>query len=885
MQGIRIWALLFLFGLAFAPSATAQLQRVPNTTLTNFPAQPPVFGYSISNAFPTLTFNQPVCITSPPGETNRLFVLEKTGNIVVITNLANPTKTVFMTIPVFSSSESGLLGMAFHPGYATNRYFYLFTSQDLTTSQGSGLHQCISRFQTSAGNSNSASTTTEQYLIRQRDTQGNHNGGDLHFGPDGYLYASVGDEGLQYNGNLHAQVITNKFFSAILRLDVDKKPGNLAPNSHPANTTNYFIPPDNPYIGVTNFNGRTFSASAVRTEFYSIGYRNPWRMSFDPLTGHLYVADVGQDIYEEVSVVTNGANAGWAYYEGNVLAKTLYPSETTILTNPPAGLLFPIQVYHHTTGGSSNIGQSVSGGIVYRGTRISQLYGYYIFGDYQSGNIWALRYDVTNTIPYTRITGANGPVAFGRDPRNGDVLICQINNGQIARLDYNSTPVGAPLPATLAATGAFTNMTTLDTAPGIVAYDVNNPFWSDTAIKSRWFSIPNTNLTMTFSANGNWSFPTGTVWMKHFELELTNGVPASRKRLETRFIIRNTTGIYGVTYRWDSATNATLVAEAGLDENFTLDDGNGNLRTQTWRYPSRTECNICHTIQGGYALGFDTAQLNRDYNYDTATTNQLEALRLAGYFSNTISNRHLLVALAHTTNNAVSLDYRVRSYLEANCAGCHQPGGVIAANWDARISTSGQFNNIINGALNNSFGNTNNRVVVPGSLANSVLFQRVANMGAGHMPPLATSIVNTQAVNLLAAWITNELPSYVSYATWQTNYFGSTNSPDAAQLADPDGDNADNYLEYLTGTNPTNSASGWGVSMASSNGNAVVVIPQIANRAFEIQSTTNLFNTNSWTPLNIPDNAPFFPISNRTATVTEPLQSAPRFYRARVFEP
>jgi glucose/arabinose dehydrogenase len=135
--------------------------------------------------------------------------------------------------------------------------------------------QCFSRFQVSATNANAALPGTEFLLIAQFDTAGNHNGGDLHFGPDGYLYASLGDEGAQYNGNRNAQIITNKFFSAILRIDVDKRPGNLLPNSHPASSTNYLVPADNPYIGLTSFNGQPVDPTKIRTEFYSIGYRNP----------------------------------------------------------------------------------------------------------------------------------------------------------------------------------------------------------------------------------------------------------------------------------------------------------------------------------------------------------------------------------------------------------------------------------------------------------------------------------------------------------------------------------------------------------------------------------------------------------------------------------
>lgn len=756
--------------LAF--SGTAQLARVPNTSLASLPPQPPQFGYTINNAFPSVSLSQPVCIASPPQETNRLFILEKGGNIIVITNLAAPTRTVFMSLPVFASGESGLLGLAFHPGYATNGYFFVYSSRSLTTSQGGGLHQRISRFQTTPPSANSALANTELPLITQIDGADNHNGGDLHFGPDGYLYASVGDEGAQYNGNRHAQVITNKFFSAILRLDVDKRPGNLLPNSHPASSTNYFIPADNPFVGVTIFNGQTFNAAAVRTEFYSIGYRNPWRFSFDTGTGLLFVGDVGQDLYEEIDVITNGANCGWAYYEGLHLAKTLYPGQPTILTNPPPGLNFPIQEIPHS-GNSNYIGSSVIGGGVYRGSRLAQLYGAYIFSDNSSSRVWMLRYNGSNTVPFQLLTDASSPAAFGTDPRNGDVLIAQLGNNQIGRLDYNASPVGTPLPPTLAATGAFADLTTLTPAAGIVPYDLNVPFWSDNAIKSRWFSVPNTNLSIGYDATGNWSFPTGTVWIKHFEMELTNGIAASRKRLETRFIVRNPNGIYGITYRWDSATNATLVAEAGTDDALTINDG-GNVRTQVWHYPSRSECLVCHTAAGGYGLGFRTEQLNRNFTHGAMTTNQISALSAAGYFNAPMTNDPgSLLVLATVTNPDASLEFRARSYLAANCAQCHQPGGTAQrANWDARITTSTANAGLIRGVPANNFGSTNNFIIAPQSPSNSILLRRISVRDLGNppsiqMPPLASNLADAQGMLLISNWINSlsltELPNVPAF--------------------------------------------------------------------------------------------------------------------------
>ena len=235
------------------------------------------------------------------------------------------------------------------------------------------------------------------------------------------------------------------------------------------------------------------------------------------------------------------------------------------------------------------------------------------------------------------------------------------------------------------------------------------------------------------------------------------------------------------------------------------------------------------------------------------------------------------------TNSAVSLKFRVRSYLAANCEQCHQPGGISSALWDARLSTPGPLTGIINGPLHNDFGNTDNRVIVPGSLADSVLFPRVANLGASHMPPLATSVINKEAVELLAAWITNDLPNYVSFAAWQSNYFGAANAPNAGPDDDADADGAKNYLEYLTQTNPTNWLDAWKISVELSNNTPQIIFPQVANRAFEVQETANLMNDDPWSPLDVPGNEPFFSSSNRTLTVEDSLNTdTNRFYRVRV---
>jgi len=729
--------------------------REPNSSLA-LPAEPPLSGLAAVDAFPGLTFVDPVALVSPPGETNRLFVLERTGQIQVITNLANPTKTLFLDISrnVNPEGEGGLLGLAFHPGYITNRWFFVFYTLDTTSEVGTGFHDRLARFETSPTDPNQAQADSELALITQFDGSPYHNGGDIHFGPDGYLYLSLADEGVRGGESGNSRFITKDFFSAILRIDVDLRPGSLPPNPHPANSMNYAIPPDNPFIGATNFNGNTIDPQTVRTEFWAVGLRNPWRFCFDSPTGRVYCGDVGQDSREEIDLIVRGGNYGWNYREG----RDRYSDD------PPAGVTFLEPIYDY----GRDQGTCVIGGVVYRGSRMPQLFGEYIFGDCINGNIWSLHYDGTNATDLRQIASLSRVCTFGFDPANGDILMAPDSTSTpIYRLDY-SKDVGTPLPPTLADTGAFANLATLQPEPGIVPYDVNVPFWSDRARKTRWFSVPDTEKVIGFSSQANWSFPNGTVWIKHFEIDLTNGVAQSARRLETRFLVRNSGGIYGITYRWDDTqTNAFLVPAEGLDEPLQIQDG-GTTRTQVWHYPARSQCVTCHTPEAGFALGFNTFQLNRDHDYGGIVTNQILALSQSGYFSNPIDSVAGLLAYAHATNEAASLEHRARSYLGANCVQCHQTGGIGRGNWDARLTTPLSEAGIINGVLADSGGDANDKVIKPGSLEHSTMWRRVAELGPQHMPPLATSELNQEAIALIARWITNQVQSVpeVPVVTW-----------------------------------------------------------------------------------------------------------------------
>lgn len=347
MKSFRAILLALAAALVVASPAAAQVKDEP---LNIGPVR----------AFPKLKIRRPVVVTHAGDGTNRLFICTQQGVIHVIPNDPEVEETTtFLDIEsrvVYKENENeeGLLGLAFHPKYKENGEFFIYYN---TTDKP---HTCIvSRFRVSKDDPNKADPNSEERLMQIDQPFWNHNGGTIVFGPDGYLYIGLGDGGAANDPHGNGQNLET-WLGSMLRIDVDHKDEGKA----------YAIPKDNPFVG----------KAGAKPEIYAYGFRNIWRMSFDRETGTLWAADVGQNLWEEIDIVVKGGNYGWNLREGK---HKFGPNGADARPD----LIDPIWEYHH------DIGKSITGGHVYRGKKVPALVGCYLYGDYVSGRLWALKYD------------------------------------------------------------------------------------------------------------------------------------------------------------------------------------------------------------------------------------------------------------------------------------------------------------------------------------------------------------------------------------------------------------------------------------------------------------------------------------------------------------
>lgn len=716
------------------------------------PTLPSTSGYALEDALPGLSFKQPVAIATAPGEKDRLFIVEKGGLIHVVTGYpAKPAKSVFLDVAKMladkgvgtlgTDGEWGVLGLAFHPRYAETGFVFVTYDMKVKESGKTLGFNCLSRFTVSKSNPNELDPASELRLLAQLDPAAYHNGGDIHFGPDGYLYYSMGDGGGHYDAYDNARYIDKDFFAAIYRLDVDAKPESLAPNPHSqASTTfpsavqpgGYKVPSDNPFIQASSHNGKALDPSKIRTEVYACGFRNPWRFSFDSSRGDLFLGVVGEDRWEQVYLVKPGTNGGWSYLEGS--------HDGPRIKDKPAGVTFTKPIYEYPHGNDTIFsGNSISGGVVSHSRNLDELDGAYIFGDYISHCVWAIRKDGDTWKP--QLLARSGAVsAFGTDPVNGDTLLADIDRGRIQKL-ARAPQRQTPPPKRLSETGAFADVAKLTPAPGVVPYAVNHPAWNGGAVSRRWFSLPGKEK-IGFNETGQWTFPTGTIWIQQLDEPAAGDKPG--KRLETRFLVKTETAIYGITYKWrPDQSDAELVPEGGLPAG-PEDKGRPT--------PGRAECLMCHTAIAGYTLGMNTWQLNGPSLSDPAN-NQLKALISGGQLDAKpiqLEGAPSFAALSDTTR---TLEDRCRSYLAVNCSHCHQQDGVASSPWSTKADFTTSRTRMIDGGLNTNFGDKANRVIAPGDPDHSMILKRLKGDGVPRMPMGSSGPLDQVAIDVLTEWI------------------------------------------------------------------------------------------------------------------------------------
>jgi glucose/arabinose dehydrogenase len=744
-------------------------RRVALTTSTVVGSPEPPPPYRVKRVYPDMKVSYPIAVAHQPGSDLLLLITQPWSY--------GPTKLQRMKDDQHTATAETLLEMdgtaysiAFHPDFLKNGYVYIGWN-------GPG-----------SGPSAAKKTRITRYTIDQKPpyrldpksaleiiswASDGHNGGAMAFGPDGMFYVTSGDGTSDSDTNIAGQDMT-KLLSKVLRIDVD----------HPDPGKTYSVPKDNPFVGMKD----------VRPETWAFGLRNPWRMTVDQKTGQLWVGQNGQDLWEQAYLVHKGDNYGWSVMEGShpfYLGRKL----------GPAPLVKPTVEHHHSEF------RSLTGGIVYYGAKYPDLQGAYLYGDYSTGKIWGIRHDGTREIWHKELASTRLQITgFGTDS-HGEILITDHHNpGGFYTLE--ATPKDLPpskFPHVLSASGLFRSVKGHVMEPAMIPYSVNAPLWSDGAHKERWLGLPGADSKIDFTTNRGWNFPDQTVLVKSFALEMEEGKPESRRWIETRFLTRQDGEWYGYSYLWnDEQTDGTLVEGKGMDRDFIIKvppsaEHPDGRRKQTWHYPSRAECMVCHSRAANWVLGLTELQMNREHDYDGVRDNQLRVLEHLGLlrvgYAEETRNRMREEAqqkgmtekqanqyverqtatrgqrevpetsllsfapeeyrrLVDPYDKTADLTARAKSYLHANCAQCHVEAGGGNAAMELEFTTKLDKMRILDvKPLHDSYGVQDARLVAPGSPERSVLLRRLTHRDAGHMPPLATSVVDRKAVEMLREWI------------------------------------------------------------------------------------------------------------------------------------
>jgi uncharacterized repeat protein (TIGR03806 family) len=743
-------------------------KRVPLTTSTvvGFPDPPPP--YRVSRVLTTYRPDYPIMVRAIPGSDQMLVITQPQayGPTTISRFRDAAGTTVADATKVLVTPNGGTAyDIAFHPKFAENGY--VFIGWNGRANDQKKKHSKITRYTMKTAPPYDLDPKSEAVVI-EWESDG-HNGAAVCFGNDGMMYVTSGDGTADSDANLTGQR-TDLLLAKVLRIDVD----------HPAPGKMYSVPKDNPFVGDARF----------APETWAYGFRNPWRITSDPKTGHIWVGQNGQDLWEQAYFVRKGENYGWSVMEGS---HPFYPTRKA----GPTPITKPTVEHHHSEA------RSLTGGIVYYGEKLPGLKGAYLYGDYSTGRIWAVKHDGDRVLWHKEVAITSMKITGFSTDTKGELLICDHagpGQGGFYTLELNPAPKEpSTFPKKLTASGLFESVKEHRMKAGVIPYSVNASFWSDGMYKERFIALP-AGETIGFTHTRGWNFPDKTVIVKSFAAEAIEGDPASRKWIETRFLTKQEGEWFGYSYIWNVAgTDATLVEVKGMDREVVIRVAGGSERKQVWHYPSRAECMVCHSRAQNFVLGLCELQMNKDHDYGGGRVeNQLRVLEGLGMLKaenlgdvrrklaatdtwkglkNTLADQFVLLQqpqpgqkeaktakllnqspdqfkkLVDPYDKTQDLTLRARSWLHANCSSCHVEAGGGNAQIDLEFGTALDKMRILDvKPMHQTFDLADARLLAPGAPDRSVLIHRLGTRGPGQMPPLASTRVDAGGVELMRLW-------------------------------------------------------------------------------------------------------------------------------------
>lgn len=685
----------------------------------------PPLPYTVEKTFTRHEWRGPLYVADEPG-TDRLWVVqvgrpdEKDSRIVRISDdPASDQSEVVLELP----NAIGY-SVCFHPSYAENGQVFVFTNSPKNEPDR---QNHITRYTVDRAGARRVDPASAEVVIEWKST--GHDGGDMAFGNDGYLYITTGD-GTSDSDLWNSGQTLNDLLGSVLRIDVDRHEGDRP----------YAVPRDNPFVDRPD----------ARPEIWAYGLRNPWRMTIDRVSGQLWVGNNGQDLWETAYLVRRGDNYGWSVYEGS------HPFYLERRRGPTP--IVPPTIEH-----SHAEFRSLTGGVVYRGERFPELDGAYVYGDYASGRIWAMKHDGQRPLWHREIADTALQIASFRVDQRGELLVTDHGGGLYRLVPAPPVERTVPFPTRLSQTGLFADTRTHRVAPGLIPYSVTASGWNDGAEAERFLAVPG-EAKVGFAAGSAWSFPDGTALVQ----TLSKAQAESPRRIETRILLRQQGEWAGYSYRWNEEQSDAILVPAGGDEAILPPTDAGEARG-SWRFPSRAECMTCHSRAANFVLGVTGGQLNRDHDYGAATDNQLRALDHIDFFTNHLPKPPAeLDHMVDPRDESQGLEARARAYLQVNCSVCHVEAGGGNSQMQLSAATPRDAMKLIGARpQHDTFGITDAMLVAPGDPDRSVLIHRLERRGRGQMPPLVSNRVDESAVRLLRAWIAGLKPSRPFVRAWR----------------------------------------------------------------------------------------------------------------------